>query len=144
MTAECATASCGTENKGLLTDQPLPLIRGELVQAAGLCCILCNGSGSCWTALRQNLDTTLCSCPVLPQPTGVSKYRFLSLSRAGQLTTSACAFTSITLSQHTWLEQYQTSAVLAFRGGEVVYRPLHTSSICLGSGVQAACLLCAT
>ena len=33
--ARCATATCCTENKGLLTAQALPESKGELVQAAG-------------------------------------------------------------------------------------------------------------
>ena len=68
-------------------------VKEELVQAARLCCFLCNGSCVWFAALRHKLDTTVHSCPVLPQALCSSGYRFLPLLRAAHLETLACPFT---------------------------------------------------
>jgi len=74
-----------------------PSVRGEAVHAAGFCCFLCNASCLQLATLLQNLDTTFHSCAVLPQTLGLPGYPSLYRSSPAQLTSVACAFTSISL-----------------------------------------------
>ena len=77
--------------------RPSPSVRGEAVQAAGLCYLLCNASCLQLAALLQNLDAAFHSCAVLPQTLGLPGYPSLYRSSPAQLTSVVCAFISVSL-----------------------------------------------
>ena len=80
--------------KGLLTAQAFPEFQGKLVQAAGFWSFLCNASCLPLSALLAELDTTVDSCAVLPQPVGLFRVS-LAMSSAGS--TAAKLTTSLSL-----------------------------------------------
>ena len=90
-----AAATCCTENKDSLSAQPLPQPEESLCKQQGFDDLLTMYKASClrFAALLQNLDTTLCSCLVLPQILGLSGYRFLSYLCVAQLESLGLAFT---------------------------------------------------
>lgn len=75
---------------GLQTAQPLPRSEESLCRQQAFVDLLCLRSA----ALLLDLDTTLCSCPVLPQPLGLPGYRLLLRLCGGPAWKSALCFHS--------------------------------------------------
>ena len=77
--------------------QPLPQPEESLCKQPAFGDLLCKASCLRFAALLQNLDTTLCSCLVLPQTLGLSGYRFLPYLCVAQLESLGLAFTLLSL-----------------------------------------------
>ena len=76
---------------------PLGKVRASSKPLGSLCDLSCNIFCLRLALLLQNLDTTLCSCVVLPQTLGISGFRFLPYLCLAQLACLGFAFTLLSM-----------------------------------------------